>query len=173
MKTKSPEVHVETTPTIATRDVVEVELMHLASWKQEVVPLEKTTTTQWLTYPVHLERPADGREKIDHRCQHCGTVTKFTVYSKRLLNRAMLVMSSLTVVLAVVGFGLAGLADGPGSGLYVVGGFVLLAALFAGVFLASIIVFRLRKKGIGFSPGKPMTGMPGGLAHHNFRFPKS
>ena len=173
MKTQLPEVHVEKSATIVKKDVVAVELMHLASWKREVVPLEKTTTTQWLTYPVRLERPAEGRQKIDHRCQHCGTVTRFTVYSKRLLNRAMLAMSSITVALAVAGFGLAELSDGPGSGLYVVGGFVLLAALFAGVFLASIVHFRLRKKGIGFSPGQPMKGMPGGLAHHNYRFPKS
>jgi RNase P subunit RPR2 len=172
MKTKTPEIHVESTETIAKKDVVDVELMHLAAWKREVVPLEKTTTTQWLTYRVQLARPADGRSRIEHRCQHCGTITRFTVYSTSLLNRAMLVMSSLTVVLAVVGLGLGELSDGPGTALYVVAGFALLFALFAGVFLATIIHFRLRKQGIGFSPGKPIAGMPGGLAHHNYRFPQ-
>ncbi len=149
-------------------DTVEVELWHLA---RSASLGDAYTTTHRMTYtkaPFVLSgRPTEGRRVVEHRCESCGTRTKFRLWSKKLLNRLMAVfgiggglsiLGSVGILIAVSGDAAAARANGIDEGVGALGiaaislgglGALLLVLLF---FLPLAITFR---KGITFSPGTP------------------
>ncbi len=94
---------------------VEVDLRHLSS-SASLYDQRTATTTHEMRYEkipiVVAGRPEQGRRVVEHSCERCGTVTKFTLYSRRFLDKEVAITGiggAAAIAMGVVTF----LATGP------------------------------------------------------------
>ena len=160
---------------------VHLVLSHLltAEWHRDA--FERTSKASFVTSPLTVSRPAEGRSVESVRCPECGRSLDLTVTSHRALVESMkrwglVLLGGLILVAAAVGVAALGGDTARDSTLamaaiYVLGCGGALVATVGGVFLSQDLKVD-RDHGVKMGEvGKQTLGYTGGWAEHSVSVP--